>query len=50
MGDFRKKKNYRADFERKNILQGNTFHKMALYVGGKNSITRGFREKKFLFF
>ena len=36
MGDFRKK-NYRADFERKNILQGNTFHKMALYVGEKTN-------------
>ena len=26
------KKNYRADFECKNILPGNTFHKMALYI------------------
>ena len=47
MGDFRKK-NYRADFERKNVLQENTFHKMALYVGEKKFHHHRFQGKKIL--
>ena len=35
----------KSDFEHKNVLQGNTYHTIALYVGVKHSmITRGLAE------
>ena len=39
----------KSDFEHKNVLQGNTYHTIALYVREKHSmITRGLAEKQFL--
>ena len=40
-----KKNVVQTEFERKKILQGNTRDTMALYVRGKNSITRDLEEK-----
>ena len=39
----------KSDFEHKKVLQGNTYHTIALYVREKHSmITRGLAEKQFL--
>ena len=47
-GDLRKNI-LKSDFEHKKVLQGNTYHTIALYVREKHSmITRGLAEKQFL--